>query len=353
MKIIKLILPAVLLALIFTTCDSSKTNPVINSEAGAPAIMSPQPGESFTLTEEAAEDTLLVIEWTEPDFGFQAAPTYTIRMDMPADDSDPVNLGSTNSTSFPIMTGDFNSRLLSAGAVGGSETDVVFTVVSQLGDNMEEEVSEPLTVQFVPFAFEVEIAQIFVPGSFQAAGFYGTDWTPETAPPLASENNDDRYEGFVYFDSPNTEFKFTLERNWDVNWGDEGQDGTLDENSGTNILEEEAGFYLINVNLNDLTYTTTRTDWGVIGDATPDGWDADQDMTYIPEDKVWRITLDLVAGEMKFRANDDWVIDFGDNDQDGFLEFGGANIPVPEAGNYTVEMDLSNPTDYTFTLQLN
>jgi len=351
MKLIKLILPAVLLALIFTTCDSSKTNPVINSEAGAPAIMSPQPGESFTLTEEAVEDTLLIIEWTEPDFGFEAAPTYTVRMDMPADDSDPVNLGSTNSTSFPIMTGDFNSRLLSAGAVGGSQTDVVFTVVSELGDSMEE-VSEPLTVQFIPFAFEVEVAQIFVPGSFQAAGFYGTDWTPETAPPLASENNDDLYEGFVYFDSPGTAFKFTLERNWDVNWGDTGADGTLNE-GGDDIIEPEAGFYMINVDLNDLTYSTTLTDWGVIGDATPDGWDADQDMTYIAEDKVWRITLDMVAGEMKFRANDDWVIDFGDDDQDGFLDFGGANIPVPEAGNYTVEMDLSNPPEYTFTLQLN
>jgi len=351
MKRMKLILPVFLLTMVIYACDSSKTNPVINSDPGAPSIVSPQPGESFTLTEEAAEDTLLVIDWTEPDFGFEAAPTYTVRMEMPAADSDPINLGSTSKTSFPIITGDFNTRLLATGAVGGSQTDVSFRIVSKLGDTLEEEVSESVTVQFFPFAFELEIPEIFVPGSYQSAAFYGNDWTPEDAPPLASENSDDRYEGFVYFDSPNTFFKFTLERNWDVNWGDDGADGTLDQNGAD--IEEAAGFFLINVDLNNLTYTTTRTEWGVIGDATPDGWDADQDMTYVPEDKVWRITLDLVTGEMKFRANDAWDINFGDDEQDGKLDFGGANIPVPEAGNYTVEMDLSNPPDYTFTLQLN
>lgn len=353
MKFIKLILPAVLLALIFTTCDSSKDNPVMNMDAGAPQITSPQPGEAFTLSEDAAEDdTLFVIEWTTPDFGFQAAPVYTVIMELPGTDSDSRTLGSTSSTRLPVLTSQFNTTLLAAGATGGVENDVVFRVQVKLGDTVDEEVSDPITARFTPFVFELDIPEIFVPGSYQSAAFYGNDWTPEDAPPLASENNDDLYEGFVYFDSPNSLFKFTLERNWDVNWGDTGADGTLNE-GGDDIAQPEAGFYLINVDLNDLTYTTTRTDWGVIGDATPDGWDADQDMTYVPEDKVWRITLDMVAGEMKFRANDDWVIDFGDNDQDGFLDFGGANIPVPEAGNYTVEMDLSNPPDYTFTLQLN
>ncbi len=353
MNKLKLIFPLILVTAMFFSCDSSKDNPVINSDAGAAQITSPQPGETFTISEDATEDdTLLVVEWNAPDFGFAAAPTYTVTMELPGTDSDSRTLGSTNSTRFPVMTVDFNSILLAAGAVAGEQVDVAFRVRVKLGETLDEEVSEAVMAQFTPFMVDLDIPEIFVPGSYQAAAFYGNDWTPEDAPPLASENSDDRYLGFVYFDTADTQFKITLERNWDVNWGDNGADGTLDE-GGDNIVEPEAGFYMINVDLNNLTFETTRAEWGVIGDATPDGWDADQDMTYIPEDKVWRITLDLVQGEMKFRANDAWDINFGDDGNDGTLEFGTANIPVPESGNFTIELDLSDPPFFTFSLQKN
>jgi hypothetical protein len=43
-------------------------------------------------------------------------------------------------------------------------------------------------------------------------------------------------------------------------------------------------------------------------------------------------------------------LNLGDNDADGNLQFGGANISVPEDGNYTITLDLSNPRAYTHTL---
>jgi hypothetical protein len=53
--------------------------------------------------------------------------------------------------------------------------------------------------------------------------------------------------------------------------------------------------------------------------------------------KVFKATFNLVAGEMKFRANDDWGINFGGTL--GALTQGGANIAVTTAGNYTITLD--------------
>jgi hypothetical protein len=63
-------------------------------------------------------------------------------------------------------------------------------------------------------------------------------------------------------------------------------------------------------------------------------------------------TLDLVQGEMKFRANNDWAVNLGDNDANRSLEYGGANIAVAESGNYTIELNLGSAV-YTYKLTKN
>ncbi len=107
----------------------------------------------------------------------------------------------------------------------------------------------------------------------------------------------------------------------------------------------------INSNVNALTISLTKTeDWGLIGSATPDGWNSDQNMFYNGQRKMWEITLDLVVGEFKFRANDAWDTNYGDNGGDGTLEAGGANIAVTEAGSYTIRFD---PVALTYTVVKN
>src|SRR5690606_26368760 len=153
---------------------------------------------------------------------------------------------------------------------------------------------------------------LYVPGGYQG-------WDPTNASTvLASPNVDGRYEGYIYFPDDNSEFKITDGPAWDVNYGDDGADGTLEQN-GANLVAPTAGMYLIQVDLNTLTYTLTRTDWGIIGSATPGGWDSDQDMTYSAEEGAWTIQLDLVAGEMKYRGNDDWGLNYGDDGGNALL----------------------------------
>lgn len=186
-----------------------------------------------------------------------------------------------------------------------------------------------------------EYPLIYVPGSHQG-------WDPSnTTTVLASVNNDGKYEGYLDFPAA-TEFKFTYGPNWDVNFGDDGADGTLDQN-GANILAADAGYYKINVDTTARTYTYVKTDWGIIGSATAGGWDSDQNMTYDPATGMWTALLDLVAGEMKFRANDDWAVNYGDTGADGKLEQDGANIVIPTSGTFTISLKLGVP-DYTYTI---
>jgi len=63
-------------------------------------------------------------------------------------------------------------------------------------------------------------------------------------------------------------------------------------------------------------------------------------LIYDKATKTLKVTLALKVGKIKFRANDAWDLNYGDNDFDGSLEEGGADIPVAVAGNYTITLNL-------------
>ncbi len=84
--------------------------------------------------------------------------------------------------------------------------------------------------------------------------------------------------------------------------------------------------------------------WGVVGSATPNGWsDPDTDMYQTGTDQ-YAVFIPLVEGELKFRFDDAWTINLGDNNADGSLEQDGANIAVGQEGNYLVSLDVDNLT---------
>lgn len=155
---------------------------------------------------------------------------------------------------------------------------------------------------------------------------------------LASEDGSS-FTGFMYLNQNG--FKFCSEPNWDgTNYG-----ATFFSKEGDNIMmTEEAGYYKVDVDLSAKTYTLTPiTTIGVIGDATEGGWDADQDMTYIPynsetkEPGYWEIKdINLTAGAIKFRANDAWDISWG-GDINSLTTNNGGNITV-EAGTYDIKL---------------
>jgi hypothetical protein len=147
-------------------------------------------------------------------------------------------------------------------------------------------------------------------------------------------------------------FKIREDNAWGVNYGDNGADGTL-ELGGDNIAIT-AGHYIIDFDSVNLTVTVTPagTVWGVVGDATLNGWGAAEDVKLMPDpcnDGVY-IVKDVVLkdGFIKFRQDDAWGVNVGDNGADGTYEANGANIAVT-AGTYDMTLDTVNGT-YTLTV---
>ena len=193
---------------------------------------------------------------------------------------------------------------------------------------------------------EQSSAFLSMPGSYQG-------WSPEAdnAYHVISEARDFKYTGTFYLPA-NTEFKFYDGGTW---MGMKG-DPTVDEENnsvsfsigdGDNIIVTDTGYYRFAVNTKKMTATITKTGWEVIGSAAPHGWDKGVLMTYVPEDKTWTITVTLTDGEIKFRWDGAWDINYGGSL--GSLEQGGANIAV-SAGTYTIVL---NPDAKTATMKKN
>ena len=146
-------------------------------------------------------------------------------------------------------------------------------------------------------------------------------------------------------------FKIREDNAWGVNYGDTGADGTLEQN-GDNIAIT-AGHYIIDFDAVNFTITITPagTVWGVVGSATLNGWGAAEDVKLVPDpcnDGVYIIKdVVLTDGEIKFRQDDAWGVNLGDDGADGTTEANGANIAV-SAGTYDMTLDTVNGT-YTLT----
>jgi hypothetical protein len=133
------------------------------------------------------------------------------------------------------------------------------------------------------------------------------------------------------------EIKFRANHSWDYNYGSTAGGGKLDA-GGTNIPISLEADYAITLDLShpqEYTYSANR--WGIIGSATAGGWDSDQNMIWDAAHNIFTATINLVAGEIKFRANDDWGVNLGG--EPGALTPGGANIPVTSAGSYTITLN--------------
>ena len=168
------------------------------------------------------------------------------------------------------------------------------------------------------------------------------------AQPLYCANQDGIYAGFFYAQDADWSdgkgaFKFTGAFNsWDEgNYGtgtinDDGLSGTLIDDGGSDNVLATPGFYKAEVNLAEMTYTLTPiTGIGLIGPAQAGGWSEDTDLTYNPETRAFEGTLELAADEFKFRANDDWAINWGgtlDN-----LTQDGPNLKIETAGKYFIQ----------------
>ena len=380
MKNLTLVFIAIIAALTFTACTDDDGFTFTAKPDPDGVVFTNSTLETYNLMASSSDNLAERFVWNEVDFGVQTPVNYEIQGAATESFESFSVIGVGTQTNLPVTVGN----MLSLAREAGLDNDplspepntgmIFFRVRAYVGadaGNVVEQFSDVLAISVtLPEAEEeeeIQLPQIFVVGNFLSAGGYGADWTPADAAPLAAsaEGNTD-YEGFVFLNADAPELKFLpTNESFDGDYGDTGDNngdfsGTIEQEGEVNAGTPDGtgGYYLINVDTEALTYAMTETNWGIIGNATPTGWDSDTDMVYDPATKIWSLTLDLTEQEapnngIKFRANDAWDINIGDDDADGTMEFGGQNIGIPEDGNYTITLDLSNPRQYKYSITKN
>ena len=332
---------SLVLTFVAISCSDEVAGPVLNIGA-SPEFTAPSANASYILKEADVAKSFATFSWTAADYGFQAGVNYTLEMALTAEKfKEPIVLGSVNALSLTTTIGKINSVIIAKGRPGGEPVSIEFRIAATVNPDVPTIYSKSLVVNVTPYEAVIDYPKLQVPGSYQG-------WNPaDQNTVIFSAKSDGKFEGFVFMKG-NTEFKYTVGPSWDLNYGDDGADGSLDK-GGANITAAKEGIYKLNVNINSLKHERLLTSWGLIGSATPNGWDSDQDLIYDAASNTLKITLNLKVGDIKFRANDDWGLNLGDDGANRSLEYGGANIAVSTEGRYTVELFL-NKAVYSYKL---
>lgn len=325
------------------SCEKDEIKAVATS-GPAPVLTANQ--TVLELSDQNSAKEAVTLSWTPVDYGFAGVVRYTIQFDRKGGNfQKPVEVDAGNSLKRALTTSEINGLMINKlKLVAGQKADIEARIVSSLGADAPQlnMVSETRNLSVTPYFVIMVYPAIYVPGSFQG-------WAPEKAPKLVSVKDDKTFEGYVYFPDESTEFKFTNAPNW--NEGDYGSGGPGKLGTSGNLVQKGSGYYLLKADLNKSTWASLKTAWGILGSATKGGWDKDQDLSFDPKDGVWKAELALTAGEIKFRANDDWTVAFGDGNADGIPDtLDNGNIRIEVAGTYLITLNLSNAGNYSYSI---
>lgn len=336
--------------------DDVEDRPIIEG-VDSPVLSAPDAGSSYVLNPESMDQQAERFVWSKANYNGDVAISYTLEMDVEGGDfSAPQSLGgTTGALQFSVTEEALNTACLTLGATPFEASSYDVRVVSS-ASGFDMMASNKVTIIVTPYT--TETPKVYAIGNFLSASGYGSDWSPAaTLPALASSGfGETDFEGYVYMNVAAPEFKILpTNTSFEGDYGDDGTfAGTLAQEGESNILLSAPGYYRVQADTEALSYSTTLTNWGIAGNATTNGWDGMLPMTYNPTTKKWSIiaTLSTQAAPdngLKFKANGAWDINLGDNGADGSAEYNGTNISTT-AGTYLIELDMSNPRAYTYTL---
>jgi hypothetical protein len=342
-----------LFAVVALSCsvEDVQDRPVIEG-VDSPVLTAPTSGAAYVLSPVNATAQAERFTWKSANYGGAVEVVYTVEVDKKGNAfKTPVVLASRkseNQASVSVET--MNGAALTLKSTPFAPAEFEVRVKSTAG-TMAPMYSNVVGIVITPYT--TENSKLWVPGGYAEASGYAKNWDPASSPTLsASGYGKVDFEGYVNFNDANAEYKFTSFPEWKGEYAKGATAGTI-ALTGDNLKIPAAGYYLIVVDTEKLTYKATATAWGIIGDGTPAGWDNSTAMTYNKTTKVWTVTANLTQKEMKFRANNAWDYNLGDTGANGTMEYGGDNIKVPSAGNYTITLDLSSPRNYKYSLTKN
>ncbi|MGB5323091.1 SusE domain-containing protein [Lutimonas sp.] len=289
------------------------------------------------ILEEANEGMeVLRVKWTQPDFGFNAAAEYNILFDLADGDfSAPETVSAGSALEKVFKTEDLNKILLNLGAEPGTATQLQMKI-DIIMSKQYSKASDVSSLTATPYSGVLDLTTSWgVVGSATPNGWGDGPDTPffKTSEPGIN---------VAYINMVEGEWKIRENNDWTVNYGSDSNDGTLQAGGGN--IPVTAGTYKITFDENNLTYTIEEYSWGLVGSATPNGWDGpDVPLMYDSCSDTWRAVVKLIEGEWKIRQNNDWTVNLGSDGADGNLQPNGGNIPAT-LGYYEVIVDFNKST---------
>ncbi|TCD08298.1 SusF/SusE family outer membrane protein [Pedobacter frigidisoli] len=349
----------ILCAGLFQSCKKERELTVLKSVSFSSSLTANK--SAVILSSATDTSSVVTFSWPAVSFPIKASVTYTLEVDVPADTvgaaawSKATSVAVGNDVLSKSYKGkDLNDLALSMGIASGATGNLVFRVKAYQD---RATYSKAVSLSVKTYQAQAVYPLLYIPGDYQG-------WSPSTAP-TAAALLPKIYEAYIYIPAGGTNyFKMTSAKDWDhINYGDGGAGKISVDGNAAGLIAPASGYIQVSVNLNTNTWSATKTTWSILGDASPGGWSTDTQLVYNTATQVWTVTADMVStGSFKFRANNAWTIDFG-VDANGKLAYADSpvfgyngtvnNITVPSSGNYTITLDLHDPSNYNYKLKKN
>lgn len=370
-----------------SSCDRDDTLAVAELKSN-PDIISSLSATSYVINDTNLSNTFETIVFKKANFGVNVETENQLELALAGTSfAKPINLGVATSDNYVKLTyQELNNALISLGLVPNTPADVEVRVKSNIksgNTNPTYVYSSPISFKVTPFKANPDdlFPKIYMPGIWDAVALGGyAEWDPANSPALYSSKKNNVYAGFQYMafksasyplDPDNGAFKFTPGASWDNDMGDDHtRTGKLTKDGEWNIKVADypvANTFFIKVDLANMTYSLEKANMGIIGEATPNGWNSQVDLAYNPSTMKFEIaSIALTGGKVfKFRNNDSWSIKIqpasGDvtpvsgkevqvyNSAEGTVKDDPSFI-CPETGNYKIVLDLHNSGYYSMTI---
>lgn len=368
-KIIKITSLLIWALITFSACEQNDEIQFVANPVQNPQIVTAN--TEVVLNENSPESLAYTLVWKEGDFGEVTPVNYNVEIAASGTNfENPIVAGTTTDTFFDWTVSEINDDAISVGLPSGQEGAIDVRVVAFLGaGNGENITSNVVVLTLSPFSNAAP--RLFMVGRFQE--YYGRNaWTPTEAFEMKyiGDGSTQVFDAYIKLGAEDG-FKFiSAAEDWGILEGNYGtisgaQDGNLENSGGSgDIKGGENGLYYVRVDLDALSYQLVNMQWGIIGDATPNGWGDETAMNYDFEQNVFTLTQDLVAAELKFRsrntgnaifgAGEDWKFNVGNSGDDAVAEdTGDGNFTISPAGNYNIELGIGILGEANATISLN
>ncbi|MDO7137046.1 SusE domain-containing protein [Algibacter lectus] len=327
----------------------------------APVISSPLAGDTFVLSIGSVDDTVLTVNWTDAvlESSLGTDINYIIEAATAGTDfASPVSIGTTTNASTVSSThSELNAVAIGIGLTPEVAGDMDIRIVAKntnSGGSELTRISDALTISVTPYLSA--FPNLYVVGDATSPGWSNDN---NNTPLFRNQDVPNNYVYVGYFGAG--AFKLLETKGaWQPQWGtNDGAALAVNTGSGSDpgtFNVATAGYYSYNfttvgesgsftVEAYDASAAPTYTSMAIIGDATPNGWDGDNDTNFTQDTNnphLWYINgVTLTSGGfILIRANDDWADVWrysGSNQLYGKANLSGDGDNIPfnaETGSY-------------------